>query len=451
MGHAGTQTVQVGWQSDNHLSRGTIGMLHRFGLVAAGALCVAGQAVSQNTWSQYQGDSGHTGSVDEVVQASFLEQIWSVTPQDYGHDRFIQGVSTDGTKVYLSSKINSASFSPHELIALDAATGQAQWSQEFLVYSHSGISAPSVSNGLVYIHDFGHSSSSNTEQPTVHGINAADGTIEFSTTHSGQFSSGSRIAVSGSQIFSAGGYHGGLDAYDSTTGAHEWFADVNQQYGWIPAVDSQRVYVYMGGASASPGPMVGTLYAFNRQTGAREWAIQNPDDTFRINSAHHVTIGDDNVFAVADGDSGVDIVAYSKVNGEIQWRQEGIFSTGGMAVDDGLIYANNRLELAVLSQSTGDILRSWDAPGDEILFGNNIVLDNVVFTQTDAATYALDKDSLSQVWSVDLTGELSFSNGTLYISGREGLHAFAVPTPGSALAAGAGLAACASRRRRRSA
>src|SRR5262249_35114675 len=156
-----------------------------------------------------------------------------------------------------------------------------------------------------------------------------------------------RPTVIDQQVFAAGGYYGGLDEYDAITGTKLWSKTVNQQYGWIPAADASRVYVYMGYASASPGPSPGRLYAFNRVGGASAFTILNTEDTFRSNTSSPV-VGDMNdVLAFSSAQSGVKLVSFDITTQSIKWRSAGSFN-GRIALDDGMIFAPNGNELTVL-------------------------------------------------------------------------------------------------------
>jgi hypothetical protein len=285
----------------------------------------------------------------------------------------------------------------------------------------------------VYVHQWGHSGISGgsaSQYPYVTGLNESSGAIAFATSHSGQWSSGSRPTVAGSQVFAAGGYYGGLDAYNGIAGGIQWFAKVNQQYGWIPAADSERVYVYMGSASASPGPPIGTFYAFNRSNGGQAFTILNTDDQFtRYNGT--VFVGDQNdAFAFSRGQGGLKLVSFDLLNRTVRWRVAGNFS-GALAIDDGIIFAANGIELTLFDEATGNKLDSWFAPPGEALQRNLLVTENLIFLGTAEGTYGLDRSSLEIVWQSDLTGDLAFGEDMLFISTTSAIYAFAVPEPGS--------------------
>jgi hypothetical protein len=377
-------------------------------------------------WTQYQADAKHTGHVTGTFGTAQPSLIWSVAPSSLGEQSLIPGAVIDANHVYIAAPNSySNGFEYADVLALDRATGTKDWSR--LVSSYSGVSAPSIGNGMVYVHQWGHSgiSGGNAAQyPYVTGINATTGAIQFATSHSGQWSSGSRPTVDGSQVFAAGGYYGGLDAYSSTSGSHLWFSNVNQQYGWIPAADAQRVYVYMGPASASPGPNTGTLYAFNRASGGLDYTILNPGDSFTLYQGT-VSLGgqSDALTLTRQGLTSFDLTAHN-----VRWTAP---CDGAFAIDQGLVFASNGIELDLLSESTGAKLNSWFAPPGTSLTGNLLVTDDTVIVGTSGGTFGISRAAFSTAWSLPRQGDLALGNNVLLISSNTGLYAYAIPEPAS--------------------
>lgn len=380
------------------------------------------------SWTQYQGDAAHSGHVPVTVTASAIQPLWTVTAQALAQSMFAPGAVTDAAHVY----ITGLGTAQDQVLALDSGTGSKTWSTSFVPYSGS-LSEPSIGNGMVYVHQWGHSGISGgnpSQYPYVSGMNATTGNLVFATSHSGQWDSGSRPTVAGNQVFAAGGYYGGLDAYDATSGARQWFAEVNQQYGWIPAANDGLVCVYMGSASASPGPQNGTFYAFDRRTGASAFKIVNLDDQFTMFDGT-VSIGDQNdAITLTHGSKGQTLVSFDLAQHSVRWRSAANYS-GALAIDNGSIFANNGIELDVLNESTGQKTGSWFAPAGHYLKGNLLVTNNLIFAQTDVSTYAIDRNTLAPVWSTDRIGDLALGDGLLLISSSTSLSAYSVPEPSS--------------------
>ena len=423
-------------------------------VVATLALCPRSEA--RAAWLQFQGDAGHTGYVPGAYQPTTFGQRWSITAPPYSGASGDRAVAIDGGRVY-ATILDGYSFSgPYNVVALDLASGAEQWKRVLAGNSHSGVSAPSVMNGRVYVHKFGHSGSSGStypdDYPQLVGLDAANGAPLFATTHSGQWSSGSRPTPIGGQVFAAGGYYGGMDAYNATSGANTWYAAIPQQYDWTPAADASRVYVYMGYASASPGPSPGRLFALNRVTGAKEFEILHPQSTSTYyGELQNVVIGGhDDAMAMTPGSiapgTGSILVNFDLVDRDIRWQLGGNWS-GNLAVHDGLLAVPEGAKLSFLDQATGQRLWSWSSPAGSLR--QAILTDNLAFVSSSSATYAIDLSTRQSVWSVPIGGELALSDYTLVVSNTSGVTAIAVPEPASLLTGGAALVLFAINRRRR--
>lgn len=415
---------------------------------AASVACVSCQSLAQS-WTQFQGDASHRAFVNTFVDATSIHPVWSKTVGQLNEQNMILGAVTDGSHVYLSARRPTGSPTGFELLALNPADGGVAWRRGFDSYA-GDFSAPSVGNNKVYVHQWGHSgiSGGNASQyPYVWGLNASDGAVSFATSHSGQWSSGSRPAVIGTQVFAAGGYYGGLDAYNGVAGGTQWNSPANQQYGWIPAADSQRVYVYMGSASASPGPQVGSLFGYDRTTGVRTLTIQNPQDDFTLYGQLTVIGNQNDAVSISRETTGLKLVRFDLNAQNITWRYP-IAAAGSVAISGGTVFAANGIELTLLDELTGARTNGWFAPPSESLAGNLLVTPNLVFAQTNQATYAISRGTLQTVWSTPLTGDLALGDGLLLIHNTNSINAFAIPAPGPCamlLVAGLGMA----KRRRR--
>lgn len=400
-------------------------------LIAAAMICLLPglhAAVSaDSSWTQFQADPAHSGYIPYTINTNNIVPLWSLADTELGHASLVPGVVTDADHVYVVGRTTDGD--PYEVVAVDRLSKTVAWTRGFSPYSR-GLSAPATGNGKVYVHQWGHSgiSGGNAAQyPYVTGLDAQTGEIDFATSHSGQWSSGSRPTVAGNQVFAAGGYYGGLDAYDAITGNKQWFSKVNQQYGWIPAADEDSVYVYMGYASASPGPSTGTLYVVNRATGQSSKILNPQDKHTRYKGT--VTLGQQNdALVLANENTGLKLVSFDLTNKAVGWRTP-INAPGEIAINGGIVYASSGIELLALEESTGNKLDSWFTPAGESLSGNLIVTDNLIFAQTTEATYAIDRITLDDVWSTDLTGDIALGDGLLLISTNESVSAFTVPEP----------------------
>jgi len=383
-------------------------------------------------WSQFQGDAGHTGYAAGSINAPSLIPLWSIGAPDYSVNPTDTGVAIVDGKVYATMWEGYSFRGPSLLSAFNGQDGSLLWQQAVPVNSGAGVSAPTVAGDRVYVHHWGHSGNNSSsfpdDYPALVGFDANMGNQLFWTTHSGQWDSGSRPTVLGDQVFAAGGYNGGLDAY-SLNGVPLWFHEVNQQYGWIPAADNDNVYVYMGEASASPGPSTGSLFVIDRVTGQRRSTILHPtsDGSFygQLQSVMLGGRGDALALTYNDHPARNDsrtLVSFDISGESILWERNGDFS-GNPAVANGIIAIPDEDVLRFLDQNTGNDLWTWSGGS---VFGNVVLTDDYAFVNASNAVHAINLQTQQSVWSIDgLTGDLALDNGLLIVSNPEGVYAYA--------------------------
>ncbi|WP_428304812.1 PQQ-binding-like beta-propeller repeat protein [Lacipirellula sp.] len=399
-------------------------------VILASVLVIAMQTRGQAEWSQFQGNSSHTGYASGNFDAEHFTQKWNLR-MTLATDVAVQGnalyVTQVGTK---SSRVATVS-------RIDASSGDVQWSTKLPYRSPNGVSAPSVQGDNVYVHRWGHSSISGStdpnDQPALVGLSAADGKQLFATQHSGQWYSGSRPTIDGDAIFSSGGYYGGLDAYD-TNGTHRWFAELNLEDGWIPAADSQNVYAYLEEAGTSPGPYVGRLYIADRQTGSWRAIVHPRSVGFRTTITDDGSVmldGSGNAYALSRITGSSALVSFNTVANNINWEADGFWSDNP-AMNNGVIALPEGQSLVFLDANTG--VRQWSWAHSAKVVGNVVLTDSVAFVNTDTGIHAIDLVSRTSVWSTPVSGRIALSDGVLYVVSNEGIFAFgAVPEPASGI------------------
>lgn len=384
----------------------------------------AAYAATTTSWTQFQGDAGHTGYIPAMISQSAIQPLWTASATALGQSTLVLGAATDGQYVYTTG------FNPtgriYQVLALNPLTGSKTWSTSFIPVPNYPLSAPTTGNGMVYVDQTGESDAPPSERPYVYGLSSATGSIVFATTYSAQWGAGSRPTVADNQVFVPGGYFGGLNSYNALTGANQWFATVNQQYGWIPAADTSRVYLYLASGGGAPGPETGTFYAFNRSTGSLAFTIQNPDDKSELFNGTVFLGGQNDAVTLTSGSAGLTLVSFDLNQQAIRWRSAGNYS-GSIAIDQGSIFADKSTELDVLNETTGLKTGSWLAPTGHNLRGNLLVTNNLIFAQTDQSTYAIDRNTLTAVWSTNTVGDLALGDGLLLISNANSVSAFTVP------------------------
>lgn len=365
------------------------------------------------SWTQHQGDAAHTGYVGVNVDPARIQQIWSVTTSQLGQSAFVPGAVTDSSRTYVTGRTSDGLYHVH---ALNLATGARQWVQSFAPYSYPGLSQPCVGNNKVYVHQWGHSGISGgnpAQYPYLMGMDAQTGAKQFATSHAGQWSSGGRPTVAGDQVFCAGGYYGGLDAYNAITGERVWSIGVAQTYGWIPAADQNLVYTYLNS----------TLQAYRRTDGGLAFSISNGSNGL----SSTVTLGQDGEAIVCTSGN---LTSFDLQTRSRRWSVSGNFN-GSFAVADGIVFASNGIELDLYDALTGAKIGYWFAPPGRYMNNNLLVTRNLIFAQTDQATYALDRLTLQPVWSAAVTGTMSLGDGLLLVNNNNAITAFDLPEPSS--------------------
>ena len=306
----------------------TVAILLFLGASAPG---VADETLS---WSQFQGNATHSGYIPLTIHSERIQPLWMVTNTQLGQTSFVQGVATDADHVYLTGYNAKRHLRRHRSQRFYRGGVLASVFQ--LPFGRS-VSSPSVGNGTVYVHQWGHSGVAGgnpSQYPYLTGMDAGTGTIRFATSHSGQWNSGSRPTVAGNQVFAAGGYYGGLDSYDAQTGARTWFAPVNQQYGWIPRSRfgaSLRLY---GTRLRQPRPS--DRYPLRLQPRQRFGCLSN-----RESRRHHHAVQGHGL----PGRPKRRVDTHTKPDdhefrpeqpAQVRWRATGSYS-GSMALDDGIV------------------------------------------------------------------------------------------------------------------
>ena len=431
----------------------TLAFRHVLAFSVLSPLLCAGQT-AQAQWSQYQGNAAHTGCVPETVSGSRLIAGWSKTFSVNGQVARHSDIAVNAQGVYLNYQASSdyGDGSRYNVVSLNPATGQEQWSAS--VDSYAGeVSAPSLGSGLLYVHAYGHSGISGgnpSQYPHLVGINAATGQSVFSTAHEGQWDAGSRPTTLGNQVVALGGYYGGMDSHNAATGARQWRIGMPQQYAFIPAMDTQRAYIYYGSGSASPGPRISALYAINRATGNIDAIIQNPSDpSTTFSSISSVTLGGANdalVTANSPNFSSRQVTAFNLLNHSIKWSRD-LNVTSSPAVAGGIVAVALQNSLEMLNEANGADLWTWNAPNGVSLSSNVVLTDNLAFVASGDTVFGVDRLTGTLDWSdyVGVEGNingnqpysLAYYGGTLYASGSTRLITFdAVPEPTGILLGG---------------
>ena len=412
------------------------------GLALISATCETSRADVIAPWTQFQADAVHSGYVPGTILGVPLP-MWTASLPSVGEARFVQGVATDAEHVYVTAFNHTEgiynyfyhtddTYNDYDLLALNRANGTIQWSQRAASYM-GAVSAPSIGDGRVYVHQSGSSNTSGgtiTQLPRLVAVNAHDGGNRYDAPHEGQFSSSARPTVDAPWVYTVGGLQGGLDGYFD--GSRNWSVGLPNSLlsDFIPAVDSQNVYVYMGG-----------LRVYNRSTGVLNYTISNPNDstpyipgTPSLGGQHDAIVGLQSYVLNSE------LISFDLSTHGVRWQAFGNYHA--FAIRQGEVFAADANKLIALDEATGQVERSWTAPIAGSLSGNLLTTDNVLIVGATNGSYGIDLLTMTQVWFIPLAGDLSLGNNLLVISSNQRVDAFQVPEPGTISLLVSGVIAC---------
>lgn len=393
------------------------------------------------TWSQYQGNAAHNGSVDRLVNPASLAPLWTVTAGSLGATSLATDVSTNGSSVYVTAHLpSSGGYGNHRVVSMSQSTGLTNWTYARTSYG-GGASAPSVQGNMVYAQFGGHSGISGgnpTQYPYMVGLNATTGAQVFDNFYAAQWGYANQPTVTANGVFAHAGYYGGFRGYNSSTGTTLWTNTAMPQQTWtVPAADNSRIYLFLGEAGASPGPSSATFYAINQSNGAVGFSFIDP-----VGASPQYTqlaLGGLNNALVRGGGSpaGPEIISFNLAAGGVLWRSP-MLSSGALAVDAARVYVPSGDRIRIVDETNGTQVGQMVVGGGQNLNSNVLLTDNLAFVSSSTNTYAFDRTTLTQVWSTAFGGTLAFGDGVLFVSNGQQIRAFSapspIPEPGSAVA-----------------
>jgi hypothetical protein len=361
-----------------------------------------------NDWETFQGNAGHTGYVPVSLDAAKFSRRWRWLSPD---GRQVKPVSIADGSVFVAT---SGYFAPSNLFALSEADKSVRWTHDF--GSVFALNPPAARDGKVFVATSGH------ENTFMWSFDAATGAQLFKTSFSAQWEHYYAPTVDAANVYTNGGYYGGLVAFNKANGTTAWFSTLSQYDQWTPAVDANYLYAYLGescGGCANAG-----LTVLDKTTGAVVKSI--PDSLFSwsgwsINGAP--IIGSNGSVIMVNGPAnfgGNRLISFDVANGVIAWAVSGAYQ-GNPAVANGVVYATTKspFRLEARRESDGALLWTWTPSdlGAAGFYGNVIVTDNLVFLSTDKKVHAISLASHASVWTYPQPGELAISaNGVLYIA-----------------------------------
>lgn len=349
-----------------------------------------------------------------------LEEKWRITPG-----------SVVGTPAVYDGVVYFASMD-RQVHAVNADTGVTVWETPI----DGGVqSSVLVTENSVYVADIGPSNRfAVMDPPSVYRLDRVSGelleqvpfdehplSVGWSSAVYIEGANQIVIGVPSFEVFSPlpnRSFHGNVLSLNADTLEEEWRFFVNpEQYGpgvsvWSsPAVDTELKLVYIGtgqGYEAPVTPMSDALVAINYETGELAWSEQyTADDVYVLN-------GPDNV---VDYDVGAPPTLFNLSNGA---------PAIGVGDKEGTFYAHDRRNGDLLwktkitpGSALGGVMQSAAFEDGELFVISNKTAGG------SPSLFALNADSGSEVWNVDLGeiavfGAVTVVNGVIYFGDMNG-------------------------------
>ena len=365
-------------------------------------------------WETHQRNSAHSGYVPITLNPSRFSVAWEWTkdpdPEPIGG---VNAVVAANGMVYISTDVY---FGQGILYALDEADGAENWRTSLGMMP--AMNPPATSDGVVYVATTGHADT------FLWAFDAQTGGLIFKTPFEGQWPHELAPTVHGNQVYTGGGYYGGVTySFSIADGARAWEHVASGGDMYTPAVDDAYVYNHTGSA----------LYLIDKTTGATSFSIIDPFGSSDY-SYHGSPIlgGRNNVVAYAGGafsgraSSNVEqygqrvLSSFDIDTASYEWSTSFAYLTTP-AIANGVIFAarNDPMSLDAIDEATGETLWSWAPSGteDTSFHRNLVVTNNLLFVSTDRAVYALNLETREVEWTYPQAGMMAISEGrTLYIA-----------------------------------
>ena len=409
-------------------------------------------------WSTFQGNAAHNGCVPVYLNPDEFEHSWT-WPEPPVEPVPINPVAAGFGKVFVTTAWDSG---VNVLRALDSASGDAVWEYDF--GDIDSVNPPAYANHTVYIQSgVGLDSylwAFDAEQPTPGEIvferesylnrsfffyaptvfeEIINDEVNVDVYIGGEYSD-----VDGTSVFWFGGAY--CFNFGDTAGNEQWHSPLPPFEQWTPAVNKEYVITYTGPYNYRM--TFDPLTVLDRLTGEEVFSIPDPDfvgnkyDYFNMSMAP--VLGDaNNVVVINDGR----LISFDLAGQKIGWQipktdeeadedegeKEGKQFSGQPSLANGFIYAVYKGYLHERNESDGSFQWEWQPPLDESIDYPMLVTDNLIIVSTVSNTYAVDRETQTEVWSYPAGGHLALSNdGILFIATSEG-HLHAISTIAEAI------------------
>ena len=259
-------------------------------------------------WNMFQGNAAHTGYVPVSIDPNSISTRWQgpTLNNTAGYNGAAQTLTTNAGRLFIAYD--------NTLYALKEHDASQLWTQGFGWLPFPSANPPAVGNGMVFI-AVGQQSST-----FLHAFDEVDGSLKFTSAMNSQWENYLAPTIGPNGVYTNAGTYGGLYGF-SFSGQQLFFASMDQQSMWTPAVDDDRVYAYTG-----------RLFVVDPQTGAVQANINDPSYSnfvYRINGSA-VLGAPGSVFAAAyenaflnGGGIGNTLTRFNATSQNIAWQIAG--------------------------------------------------------------------------------------------------------------------------------
>jgi outer membrane protein assembly factor BamB len=356
---------------------------------------------SGEDWPTYRGDAANTGWRSGTAGvATVVEERWSAEPA-----LDVNYLSVRGGTVYLST--DNGQSDPYEgaVRALDAGTGEGQWTFETDRWMQS---MPVATTDAVYV------LSNGAGEGRVFRLDRSDGSREWSEGL-GSESVVSLTVVDGTVY--VGEIDGTVVAMAAGDGARQWERTLGNRIWYPPAVVDGTVYVTGdNGGVGTDGPS--TVHALDATTGEERWRYDL--GPLRATCTPAVSVG---TAYVVDYDG--TLHALATADGSQRFTFDGGEGTSTPpAVHDGTVYLGGTEGLYALHGETGDV--EWELATEDRV-DQPVGTTDALYATLDGALTAVDPSTGDTRALAQMEGRpVAVAGDSVYVTAGESVRAFTI-------------------------